>query len=62
LVETSRHQLALQEVRKEEYAVAGGRTNRTLDVPYLALRFDHRRGGFRVPPSVCVLDPRINPS
>ena len=31
--------------------------NRTLDVPHLALRFDHRRRGFRVPQGVCVLDP-----
>jgi hypothetical protein len=30
--------------------------NRTLDVPHLALRCDHRRGGFRLPQGVCVLD------
>jgi putative membrane protein len=30
--------------------------NRTLDVPHLALRFDHRRGGFRVSQGVRVLD------
>ncbi len=33
--------------------------NRTLDVPPLALRFDHRRGGFRVPQGVCVLGPAL---
>jgi hypothetical protein len=32
--------------------------NRTIDVPHLALRFNHRRGGFRVPQSVCVLNVR----
>jgi hypothetical protein len=32
--------------------------NRPLDVPHLALCFDHRRGGLRVPQGVCVLDPR----
>src|SRR6202022_1828191 len=31
--------------------------NRTLDVSHLALRFDHRGGGFRVPQGVCLLDP-----
>src|SRR5216683_8042372 len=31
-------------------------SDRTLDVPHLALCFDHRRGGFRVPQGVCVLD------
>jgi hypothetical protein len=36
--------------------------NRTLDVPYLAVRFDHRRGGFRLPQGVCVLDLRIDPA
>ena len=32
-------------------------SNRALDVPYLAVCFDHRRGGFRFPQGVCVLDP-----
>jgi hypothetical protein len=30
--------------------------NRTRDVPHLALRFDHRRGGFRVPQGICLLE------
>ena len=30
--------------------------NRTFDLPHLALRFDHRRGGFRVPEGICVLN------
>ena len=28
---------------------------RTLDVPHLAVRFDHRRSGFCVPQGICVL-------
>ena len=36
--------------------------NRTLDIPYLAVRFDHRRRGFRLPQGVCVLDLRIHPA
>jgi hypothetical protein len=28
----------------------------------LALRFDYRRGGFRLPQGVCVLEPRIDPA
>src|SRR4029077_3552713 len=31
--------------------------NRTLDVPCLAIRFDHRRSGFHLPQGVCILDP-----
>ena len=29
--------------------------NRALDISHLALRFDHRRGGFRLPQGICVL-------
>jgi uncharacterized membrane protein YozB (DUF420 family) len=36
--------------------------NRTLDVPYLAVCFDHRRSGFRLPQGVCLLDLRIDPA
>jgi hypothetical protein len=28
----------------------------------LAVRFDHRRGGFRLPQGVCLLDLRIDPA
>ena len=33
--------------------------NRALHVSHLALRFDHRRGGFRVPQGLCLLDPGL---
>lgn len=36
--------------------------NRTLDFPHLAVRFDHRRDGFRLPQGVCVLDLRFEPA